>query len=189
MVLQDLVAELHQKFCSTGDVLFPPQRQIYDNISRRVLHHSGMVGEVGCGLGIGTNMLDAEGYDIAPKQIAFARLVFPSRHFHVHDITKGAVGPYDVMVALEIIEHVEETEAAVENLKASTKTTLYLSTPNRNHPQLGNFRANNDHHVKEYTPDEMLEFFPGAIIRHPISWAILPATTEFSPLVYEWNKA
>ena len=157
---QDMVATSYRRFMTTGRVLIPEQRLIYEQLAtilagRKVL-------EAGCGIGLGTSILARQcaalGTDVSPMQVAFARQMFPC-DYNVWDIASGPYVPNgaDVVVAVEVIEHLRDYRAGLTNLVASASHEVWLSTPNRNNPSLSDERPNNQHHVHEFTPDELLQ--------------------------------
>jgi SAM-dependent methyltransferase len=182
---QELVNEIPVKFHHFGDIFFPPQRQIYEHAAK----YPGTKADIGCGLGVGSYLLKCDGYDLSDAHIKFAKSIYSDRSYVLFDISKEQLlEPVDTVVCLEVIEHIEDVEAAVANLKASAKERVILSTPNRLSSEIGQTTPHNDYHVKEYTPTEMLEFFPGAEIRHPVTWKLLWEGSSITPLVYVWER-
>lgn len=133
--------------------MLSPQADIYKQVSEIT---SGWIADVGCGLGFGSNLLlkNAKlvcGYDI--DYLDFAKWSFPAVKFLQHDITLGPLPyVYDYILMIDVIEHIEQDELAVANVKKSLKHggSLILSTPNK----LSRYRKS-DNHIREYTPNEL----------------------------------
>ena len=184
-----------------GPAMFPEQVAIYRHLARRL--RGQRVVDVGCGMGVGTNLLaywgcHVLGIDLSADALRVARALYPDLSFLQWDITKGSLiltegpvtemGQVDACVAVELIEHIEDTVTAIRHLLASGRT-LYVSTPNRASPVLRADRPANAYHVREYTPQEMLELLGPATIRDPFSWAEVGPDSLMTPLVYEVGDA
>ncbi len=184
----DMVQEAFGRFRFSRDVLLPEQRAIYGNLAAELVGETVL--EAGCGCGFGTAILAQTaktiiGTDVAEHHVAFAQVLYPRIQFDTWDIKQGPyVGQADVVVAVEVIEHIEDVEAAIRNLIASATKRVYFSSPNRNNKGLGQGRPHNNFHVKEYTPEEIIETVPGADILAWDTFAILEPDTDITPLVY-----
>lgn len=188
---QDRVFDTFELFNKEGAVLFQQQRSIYHHLSREV---SGRhVLEAGCGVGIGTAVMgrtarSIQGSDKLQKNVLFARRMYEWIPFFVWDITEKHVGPCEVVVAVEVIEHVDDVRSAVQNLMASTVNELWISTPNGLYkPRI----PENPFHVREYSPEEIVTMFPGCdvTIHDWDTWKILSQDTTVDPLVYHvWKE-
>jgi ubiquinone/menaquinone biosynthesis C-methylase UbiE len=116
--------------------------------------------DAGCGVGYGTRMLAEHGparlvgVDISAEALAHGpadsaelvegdvrELPFPSDSF-------------DVVVCFEVIEHVEQQDRVLDELRRVLRPggTLLISSPNR-----AVYAPGNPHHVHEYLPDELRE--------------------------------
>lgn len=127
--------------------------------------------DVGCGMGIGTNLLGHEalgawGVDINQDNVDIASALFDSRKtkFHQMDITAPMERPFatfDLIVCIEVIEHVKDYEAVFAGLKKfydpARRSVFFISSPNRNSDRLGKEKPNNVHHVREWTAGEFYE--------------------------------
>ena len=97
--------------------------------------------DVGCGAGLLTEPLarlgaDVTGIDAAPENIAAARAHAQGQGLEIDYRTGGAealAGRYDLVTALEVVEHVADPAAFVGALAAAVAEggLLLLSTPNR----------------------------------------------------------
>ena len=185
-----------ERMAQGGPAIWPEQLAIYRHLARRLCGRR--VVDVGCGMGIGTNVLAhwgcrVVGLDVSVEALQIARAVYPELTFLPWDITRGPVvvdleGTADACVAVELIEHIEDAVTAIRHLLASGRT-LYLSTPNRATPVLGQDAPRNAYHVREYTPREMLELLGPATIRDPFSWREVGPDSLMTPLIYEVTNA
>ena len=185
-----------ERLAHGGPAMFPEQVAIYRHLAHRL--RGQRVVDVGCGMGVGTNVLAhwgcrALGLDVSEEAVQIARALYPELTFLCWDITSGPVvvdreGTAEACVAVELIEHVEDAIGAVRHLLASAPQVI-LSTPNRASPLLGQHRPANPYHVREYTPQEMLELLGPATIRDPFSWREVGPDSLMTPLVYEVRNA
>jgi 2-polyprenyl-3-methyl-5-hydroxy-6-metoxy-1,4-benzoquinol methylase len=117
--------------------------------------------DAGCGVGYGAAMLDRAGarqvtaVDIAPPVIEVARQSVPDTvRCDVGDLTSLAypAASFDLVVCFEVIEHVEDPDAVMDELKRvmSPDALLLISSPNRDH-----YVPGNPHHRHEYLPVEL----------------------------------
>ena len=181
-----------ERLAHGGPAMFPEQVAIYRHLAQRF--RGQKVLDVGCGMGIGTNILahwgcHVIGLDRDAEAVRVARALYPELSFVVWDITRGPVvvdqsGTAHVCVAVEVIEHIEDAVTAVRHLLASAPRVIF-STPNRAAPVLGQDHPRNPYHVREYSPQEMLEFLGPATIRDPFSWRDVGPDSLMTPLVYE----
>ena len=119
--------------------------------------------DAGCGVGYGTSYVaehgagHVTGVDIDPESIAYAeqRYAAPNVTFRVGDLrTLGlAAASFDTVVSFEVIEHLREQEAFVDELARVLRPegVLVLSTPNA--PET-NDAPENPFHLRELSrPD------------------------------------
>jgi len=107
--------------------------------------------DVGCGSGEGLSLLatkakKATGIDLDPR--------LKREDIEICDISQVPDKSYDLVVCIDVIEHVENDREFVRQLARVARDKLFVSTPNftvsRNaHP----------YHVREYTPAEFENMF------------------------------
>lgn len=182
------------------EALYPTTRKIYEYIRDScidiVKSHpqypkyiwKPKICDVGCGSGIGSNILSQEadwvwGIDISEPSVKFAQVMFtrhknniyytPQLTFDVVDIRndKREIQPFDILVCVEVIEHIADYSTTLNFLKRLCKkdkkgnyleppysTIVYISSPNRN--QLASKgksqkKPKNRKHVREWAPAEL----------------------------------
>ncbi len=125
----------------------------------------GRVVDMACGEGYGAAMLaqtaaSVVGVDANPEAHEHARLRYRAsnlafEHALVEQFDDGA--PYDAIVFLQTIEHVEEPQRLLERYASllAPHGVAYVSTPNRlTLAPPGAERSGNPWHVREYAPGE-----------------------------------
>jgi 2-polyprenyl-3-methyl-5-hydroxy-6-metoxy-1,4-benzoquinol methylase len=185
---QDRAFDLYDTYKKYGYVMFPQQRRIYERLQRLV--YKKKVLEAGCGNGVGSAILDqSSGWTTATDKLStnidFAKELYPWINFDVWDInlplfTKSA----DVVVAVEVIEHVADPVTALKNLINAATETMWISTPNGKNVERP---PSNPHHVLEYTVREMLHMLHGYNVKI-LAWddfRELDIDTDITPLVYK----
>ena len=94
--------------------------------------------EVGCGEGELTRKLSilfpdaiVRGSDISKDVIAEATKRHPDLHFEVRSVydLSGEPDTYDLVVASEVLEHLEDPRAALRELASVTRGHMFLSVP------------------------------------------------------------
>jgi 2-polyprenyl-3-methyl-5-hydroxy-6-metoxy-1,4-benzoquinol methylase len=118
--------------------------------------------DAGCGVGYGTSFLaesaaHVTGVDIDPESIAYAeqRYAAPNVSFLVGDLRSLGLdaASFDTVVSFEVIEHLREQEAFVDELARVLRPdgVLVLSTPNA--PET-NEAPDNPFHLRELSRDD-----------------------------------
>lgn len=184
----DLVSRMHGRFKGTGLVMPQAQREIYQNIAesmkvwsegqrgfpKRIVRPS--VCDVGCGVGIGSNILSTEasfvwGIDTNAESISFATQMFgrtpnhiyysPQVTFDVVDVTDmpREMKKFDYVTCVEVIEHIpaDQADTLISFLNRVTKPNgvVFITSPNRNSPNIQDHTPYNEHHCYEATASEM----------------------------------
>lgn len=215
----DLVSRMHGRFKGSGFVMPPAQRKIYENLSKQFIEdvkswrgypkqiRKPSVVDVGCGVGIGANILSREadfvwGIDSNKESIEFAKQLFareknniyytPQVTFDHIDATDEPreMMTFDYVACVEVIEHIPRTETdkllsflnrfvkrdkSNQPVKDSSRTKLYITTPNRNSPLIQKDMPRNEHHCFEASAAEMYEY----LIEHYEHVTVL--NTDFEP--------
>lgn len=102
--------------------------------------------DAGAGTGYGCDLLQAAG---AAVVVGFD-LVPISPRVRVAEITAFGDEAFDLVLAVDVIEHVANDWAFLHELLRVARWAVFLSTPNWNVSQ-----AKNPYHVREYTPVEL----------------------------------
>lgn len=132
--------------------------------------------DFGCGEGFvidalaarGVELSGYEGLDLRPDAVAEARSRWPAMKFTVASVfdTSFDDAQYDVVMALEVLEHLYDPTEALRRLVSLTGGTLLLTVPNEPWFQLVNLArgrdlirlGNHPEHVQHWTPTSFAEF-------------------------------
>lgn len=210
-----------QLFIKNGVLLWKPTRLIYTFIKNwcidQVLKHpqypkfiwKPKIVDIGCGCGIGSNVLSQEadfvwGIDKNEKSIKFAKEAFErvkNGIYYSSQVTFDQIDvvkdnrqfmKFDVVVAVEVIEHINDWRGFVralirfDNGHKEVPTTYFISTPNRNHKTIQKTGPYNIYHVREWTGEELFdalsEFFQEVQL-HNAAGEPTERTTEHTPLL------
>jgi len=122
----------------------PTQLGWYEYAARYVEGKTAL--DVGCGLGDGLRILQqsaksARGQDLDPR--------LASDDILAADIAEVEDKSYDVLVSIDVIEHVENPELFLAQLERVARFGFFLSTPNWTAS-----RCQWPYHLREYTPRE-----------------------------------
>jgi len=154
---QDRAFDTFDHFQKFGFVMFPQQREIYNRLAEVV--KDKIVLEVGCGAGIGTAILNRKaslisGTDKNPSNVKFAQELYPWINFYTWDIATPISERYPIIVAVEVLEHIEDVETAFRNLIDAATKEVWFSMPNGKGKKKP---PENPYHVREYTINEMID--------------------------------
>ena len=191
---QDRARDMYCLWKSHGFVMFRQQKAIYNHLRGRLL--SGTVLEAGCGSGQGQAILKQPRYNITATDklegnVRFCRELYPQDQFSIWDI--GRPWPttlkHTSVVAVEVIEHVQDWQLALKNLLDACTHELWISTPNgQGKPS----PPSNPYHVREIPPKEFLNAFSQLPVTVEIfGWEHfepLGVETEIDPLAYKVTK-
>jgi len=187
-----------EMFFKSGQVLYGSTRNIYNYLKDYCIDFTKnhpqypdfiwkpKICDVACGGGFGSNVLSQEadfvwGIDIDQDSIKFAQKMFTREkngYYYSNQLTFDVINvldepremmQFDMVVAVEVIEHLGEYEKLLSFIKRLCKrqkggyiegtdaTKVFISTPNRNHPKIGDLHPKNKKHVREWTPGELYE--------------------------------
>ena len=104
--------------------------------------------DAGCGLGLGLDILrcaasDAQGQDLDPR---LAR-----DGVHIGGLDTLPSKSFDLVVSIDVVEHVEDDRAFVRQLARIARKAVFLTTPNWTVT-----RCTWPYHLREYTPRELV---------------------------------
>lgn len=162
--------QVYDRFKRIGLLKPKEQMEIYKAISLNWCIGKSVL-DVGCGIGIGTNILGWDaigvwGVDNNPESIKVAKQLYegPRMKFDTYDLVNPLSRPvatFDIVACIEVIEHIKDYDKALENLKrfyeAKRRTVFFISSPNRNNERLSDAKPKNIHHVREFTAGEFYE--------------------------------
>jgi 2-polyprenyl-3-methyl-5-hydroxy-6-metoxy-1,4-benzoquinol methylase len=137
--------------------------------------------DAGCGTGYGLRILDEAGaarvvgVDISAEAVGQASKLNESERVEILQGDIGQLpfsdGEFNLVVCFEVIEHVDQREAILDELARvlGDDGILCISTPNsRVYP------PGNPHHVHEYEPEEfaeaLAERFPHVVLHRQTAW-------------------
>ena len=138
-----------------GDVLYPGSRAVYSYVA--TVEKRGSLLDVGCCFGAGTAYLASRGFnvlgvDVDALSLQMARGLYPWLRWGLFDISsEPSYDVFDVVLAVESLEHMEDEASGVKNILAATTRRAYISTPNG-----GNGQSGNPQHTHELSINEML---------------------------------
>jgi len=164
-----------QRFKDTGYLIPKEQVRIYSRIRDHFVTGRTVI-DVGCSVGVGTNILShmarhVWGIDMNEEAIRFATNMYarPNLSFDLLDIENMNTRPlaqFEIVVMSEVIEHLTDVELGLNNVKKffsdKMQTIGFITAPNINHERVKNADANNPLHVNHWTPGE----FYSLLTRH-----------------------
>ena len=128
---------------------------------RRFLY--GTVVDLGCGIGYGSRLMidnpDVEkviGYDICEDTIKYAKEHFSKDGVYLTNESK-LMGNSDVLVALELIEHIEDSSEFYDYVKVADPNMVIISFPNK--PST----SYNPYHHHDYVKQDIVDIMKGYI--------------------------
>jgi 2-polyprenyl-3-methyl-5-hydroxy-6-metoxy-1,4-benzoquinol methylase len=150
--------------------------------------------DVGCGEGFTLNKLKEngvasklEGVDFLHAAVEIGSKVHPDLHLkqgNIYDLPYKD-NAFDVVLCTEVLEHLENPEKALKELKRVTKKYCIISVPNEPWFMLGNFfrgknlsRWGNDiEHINHWTPAGIRKLvgteFEVLSVHNPLPWTLL----------------
>lgn len=150
-------------------ILFLRHLADYQFISKYVRDKTVL--DVGCGYGYGSSLLSSKakkvvGIDADIKRIKYAQKVYTTGNleFLTGDANKLENDVkntnFDIVVAMQLIEHIQEPEKFIESAKRVTKGNgiVIITTPNRLARLTGDQKPWNPEHFREYDPESLKDF-------------------------------
>jgi 2-polyprenyl-3-methyl-5-hydroxy-6-metoxy-1,4-benzoquinol methylase len=134
--------------------------------------------DIGCGSGVGTNILSQEanfvwGIDKNKKSIDFAKEAFTREKNGIYYLAQETFDhidlitdtrdmmKFDVVVMIEVIEHIADCtgflQTVIRKFDNGGDTEYFISTPNRNNDSISKDRPKNVYHVREWRSEEFYE--------------------------------
>jgi 2-polyprenyl-3-methyl-5-hydroxy-6-metoxy-1,4-benzoquinol methylase len=144
----------HGRFEWYGDVI-----RLF--VSRAGIDFAGKsVADIGCGLGVALRYISYNygadnlwGFDYSKEALKWARRVLPSATFKKHDIEKPLNMKFDVIISLEVLEHLHKPELGYKNMMDTLVDggTAFLTVPDAKLDSFGG-------HINHWTLEEFREF-------------------------------
>jgi SAM-dependent methyltransferase len=157
-----------------------------------------LVYEAGCGEGFISQhiyhhridmqkMVKISASDLSETVIKRAILEYPHIRFHVRSIyhLKEKNDSYDLVIASEVLEHLEEPELAIEEIFRISRNYILISVPNEPIWRISNFLrgkyiknfGNTPGHINHWSKKKIIELISqyGRIIeiRNPFPWTMI----------------
>jgi SAM-dependent methyltransferase len=154
--------------------------------------------DLGCGEGIVAGYLkeknlirDYHGFDISEQAVKEAARIHPDLQFEVGDFTRMPPGtPGDLVICLEVLEHLSDTQAALRSLRRWTTSHVIISVPWEPWFRLGNLArgkylatlGNHPEHIQAFRPVTLRqaigEVFDEPVVRTSFPWLFALAKTR-----------
>lgn len=214
----DMVGRLQTRFKTMGQVMPVEQRTLYTAIKNWLREEcvtkniqfpkfiwKPTVCDIGCGLGIGANIISQEadyvlGIDKSEESVTYATQMFmreknniywsPQIDFMTIDVTSDTreLMKFDFVTCIEVFEHLKDYQKLLEFCKKLMKpnTVLFISTPNRNSDKIAKDKPRNPHHVRELTSQEFVSVLSGyfsSVELRDYSLNRVENTTDITPIV------
>lgn len=176
---------------SIGNILVS---NFFSNLISLIPHHIHTALEVGCGAGYSTQRLDYalphitwHGSDVSQTLTDMARTRTPHISFNTESIYKltHTSNMFDLVLALEVFEHLDNPYQALEEIHRVTKQYAILSVPreplwrilNMSRLKYLNTFGNTPGHINHWSSKAFKRFVSHKFIVHahktPIPWTIL----------------
>ena len=157
-----------KRFKDLGVFVPPIQKRIYEAIGREFAAGRTIV-DVGCSTGADSNVLSVQarhvwGIDVNKEAVSFAIQAFsrPNLSFDEYDLENPPtreVSKFDLVVCIEVIEHLADLEVGINNLKRffGKDSIGFISVPNINNEEIKIRDAANPLHLHHWTAGEFYE--------------------------------
>jgi SAM-dependent methyltransferase len=173
-VVYDRMAELDERHW-----WYRARREILATLIQRKirLREGARILEIGCGTGHNLEMLErfgrADGIEIDPaaRAIAAERLGRPISSAALPELTGVEDRAYDLVALLDVLEHVEEDQAALESIARKLRPggRILIAVPA--HPWMWSAHDQANHHKRRYTKKTLKAVIGAAGLRTDmLSW-------------------
>jgi len=168
------------------------------NYAINQISSNDLVLEVGSGEGYGTNILSKKaksivGLDVDPEAIEHANQKYKSKKCEFTHYTGKKIpfpdNTFDKVISFQVIEHVTDDEQYLKEIYRVLKNNgdYIVSTPNRNHRLKPNQKPWNRFHLREYSPEGLLELLSKKFDKVKI-WGIFGVGTAQDIEINRINK-
>lgn len=162
------VDRVFKRYKETQRLIPERQEKLYRKIAMEFAGGKTIL-DVGCSLGVGSNILAYEarfvwGIDINKEAIDFAQKAFkrPNLDFEVIDIENPPtkeLAQFEIVVMSEILEHVEQPEVALQNLKRFMQPSAmaFITCPNEANEEVRINAAKHGFHISHWNAGQFYE--------------------------------
>lgn len=162
------VDRVHKRYKEVGTLIPHRQRKLYEKIRDEWVAGRTVV-DVGCSLGIGSNILSHEarfvwGLDINEEAIDFAKRMFkrPNLDFMVADIENPPnreISKFEVVVMIETLEHLQNPEKGLREIKTFFKegSLGFITVPNHANKKVRENEKKHGLHLGHWTAGQFYE--------------------------------
>lgn len=165
----------YRKFQTTNPIVRTMFRNFFDAVRElvEVAAPSSLL-DAGCGEGMTLSQLDTclpssiTAFDINPDCVAYTSRSFPEAVVTVENIYDLPYPPdsFDVVLCLEVLEHLDNPKLAIQNLARIAKKRLILSVPHEPWFRLGSLcrgkhlssLGNHPEHINHWNPSSFEAF-------------------------------
>lgn len=140
------------------------QKEVYHRIREFFIDKNcSSIADIGCGSGykLMNNFSDftTVGYEM-PETLKFLRASYPDGDWRLSDFSRPLAEKYDLIMSIDVIEHLLNPDLLINFLKESNFKYLALSTPERDLIKGGSCSGppSNKHHVREWSFHEFSDY-------------------------------